>query len=44
MGTAQRFGGRLVPMGAVADVATAPDARGTGVGPRLMVDLIARIG
>jgi predicted acetyltransferase len=38
--TAQWFGGRTVPMGGVAGVATAPESRGGRVGPRLMGDLL----
>lgn len=34
--TGQYFGGRAVPMGAVASVAVVPEARGGGVGGRLM--------
>jgi predicted acetyltransferase len=36
----QWFGGRNVPMGGVAGVTTTPHARGTGVGPRLMLDVL----
>ncbi|MBP2474907.1 putative acetyltransferase [Crossiella equi] len=37
----QFFGGRAVPMGGVASVAVAPEARGKGVGGALMEALIA---
>lgn len=38
---AQFFGGRSVPMGAVASVAVRPDYRGCGIAPRLLADAIA---
>lgn len=37
----QWYGGRRVPMGGVAGVAIAPDARGRGVGGRLLVRALA---
>ncbi|HEX2028199.1 MAG TPA: GNAT family N-acetyltransferase [Nitriliruptorales bacterium] len=42
-GMGQYFGGRSVPMGAVAGVAIAPDARGQGVGRELMHAAIAAL-
>src|SRR5437667_5648387 len=38
----QWFGGRALPVAGVASVATMPEARGTGVGDRLMQALLRR--
>ena len=39
----QHFGGRSVPMGAVASVAVRPDQRGRGVAPRLLTTAVERM-
>ena len=39
----QYFGGRSVPMGAVASVAVRPDQRGRGIAPRLLARSIERM-
>ena len=43
MPVGQFFGGRSVPMGAVASVAVRPDHRGRGVGPRLLALAVERM-
>ncbi|HYR17267.1 MAG TPA: GNAT family N-acetyltransferase, partial [Mycobacterium sp.] len=39
----QFFGGRSVPMGAVASVAVRPDQRGRGIAPRLLNRAVERM-
>lgn len=43
MPVGQFFGGRLVPMGAVASVAVRPDHRGRGIAPRLLALAVERM-
>jgi predicted acetyltransferase len=43
MPVGQFFGGRSVPMGAVAGVAVRPDQRGRGIAPRLLVRCVERM-
>jgi ribosomal protein S18 acetylase RimI-like enzyme len=43
MPVGQFFGGRSVPMGAVASVAVRPDHRGRGIAPRLLALAVERM-